>query len=567
MRADHLGCYGYGVAQTPVLDGLAGEGILYNDAVATYPMTLPSHASILTGLHPPNHGVRNNGEYRLSEDHTTLAEVLKGKGYETVAFIAAFVLDARYGLDQGFEVYDDEVDPATSASISDHINERSATRVTDAALEWLRGRDQARPFFAWVHYFDPHQPYRAPEPYARRFPRRPYDAETAYMDSQVGRLLRGVEEAGLKSNTLIIAVGDHGEGLGDHSESTHGVLIYDSVMRVPLIVSCPSLFQGPHVVHDAIVSTLDIYATVVDLLGVGDAPPSDGLSLLAAGKNRDRGVYMECMTPYLDNGWAPLFGLRRHKDKYILAPGREYFDLRDDPGELNNLYVNPPARLVEARDSLVGELDRMMAKWPSLEEVADMALVLDPESLARLESLGYVSTASPDPSLVTLDPKDMMPIMDKILEAKALTKQGRLEEAVAAIQEAADASPRDRTVLYQIARLYVVMGRTEEAEKALREYIAIRPRAQALVLLAQILILDREFEEANRLLLQAKTLEPQLGMVYIAHGDFAKFKGRLKEARDSYLHAMEVDPYRSEPTVKARLAELRDLIERLRQKP
>ncbi len=565
-RADHLGCYGYEAADTPTLDGLAGEGILFADAVTAYPMTLPSHASILTGLYPPNHGVRDNGEYRLSDEHTTLAEVLQGQGYETAAFISAFVLDARYGLDQGFDTFDGSVDPTTSVVLTDHINERSATRVTDAFLEWLHGRDHAPPFFAWVHYFDPHQPYRAPEPYSSHFPRRPYDAEMAYMDSQIARLLRGVEEEGLKEKTLFIVVGDHGEGLGDHKESTHGVFIYGSVMRVPLIVSCPGLFRGPHVVDDAVVSTVDVFPTVVELLGLALAPPGDGISLLAAHQHRDRAVYMECVTPYLDSGWAPLFGLRRHDDKYILAPRREYYDLLSDPGELNNLYVNPPALLVGARDALAAGLDGMLAKWPTVQEVADMAMTLDAEALARLEELGYVGNTSPDESLITLDPKDMMPIMDKILEAKALMRQGRNEQALVAIKEAAAGSPRDRTVLHQIARIYIVLGRTQEAEEALREFLAIRPRAQAQVLLAQILIADRRFDEANNLLLQARTLEPELGMIYIAHGDFSAAKGRLRQARDSYLNAQKVDPYRSGPVVEQRLAMLRDHIDSLQQK-
>jgi arylsulfatase A-like enzyme/predicted negative regulator of RcsB-dependent stress response len=528
-------------------------------------MTLPAHSSILTGLNPPNHGVRNNGEYRLAQEHTTLAEVLKGEGYDTGAFISAFVLDGRYGLDQGFDLYDGSVDPAVSLTMTDSINERTASSVTDAALDWLGTRDPARPFFAWVHYFDPHQPYRAPDEYRAQFPRRPYDSEIAYMDAEIGRLLGSLQASGVKERTLVIAVGDHGEGLGDHSESTHGVLIYDSVMHVPLIMSCPGVLSESFVIDDAVVSVVDIFPTVLALLGVAEPPPSDGVSLLAAGADRERSVYMECMTPYLDSGWAPLFSLRRHDSKYILAPRREHFDLQEDPGELNNLYVNPPPGQVGIRDSLVAELDEMLAQWPSVEEVADLALTLDPESIARLEALGYVSNAEPDPSLVTPDPKDMMPVMDKILEAKSLTRRGLHEEAFAAIQEAAEAAPHGRVVQHQIARLCLMMGRVDEAEVALRKCIAIRPRAQTFVLLAQILILDGRYDEANSLLLQAKTLEPKLGMIYIAHGDFAKAKGRLKEARDSYLHAAQVDPYRAEPFAKSRLAELRELIGRLKQ--
>ncbi|MCH7873488.1 MAG: sulfatase, partial [Planctomycetes bacterium] len=314
-RADRLGCYGYDAAGTPTLDALAKQGIRFDDAVTVAPVTLPSHASILTGLAPHHHGVRNNGGFHLEPTHVTLAEVLSDRGYQTAAFIAAFVLDARYGLDQGFDVYNDDVALDSSNTIEAFarpIYERSATRVTSDAVSWLGARDRTRPFFCWVHYFDPHKPYHAPPPFDARFRNRPYDGEIAYMDAQIGRLVQALKREGAWDNTLIVVVADHGEGLGDHGEATHAKLIYDSVMRVPLIMACPGLFEQSYIVDDVVVSVTDIFPTVLDLLGMEIPVDVDGLSLLAARSKKDRTIYMENLATYLDNGWSPLYRLRRH---------------------------------------------------------------------------------------------------------------------------------------------------------------------------------------------------------------------------------------------------------------
>jgi arylsulfatase A-like enzyme len=212
-RADHLGCYANATAETPVIDALAARGIRFASTVTPAPVTLPAHTSLFTGLYPPTHGVRNNGEYRLAPDHQTLAEILQANGYETGAFVSAFILDARFGLNQGFDRYDDRVAAATGSAFPAGTQERRAAAVTDAALEWLATRESTRPFFAWVHYFDPHAPYQPPEPFAARFAGRLYDGEIAYMDTQIGGLLRGLQQAARADRTLIVVVGDHGEGL------------------------------------------------------------------------------------------------------------------------------------------------------------------------------------------------------------------------------------------------------------------------------------------------------------------------------------------------------------------
>jgi arylsulfatase A-like enzyme/Flp pilus assembly protein TadD len=555
-RADRLGCYGRTGAATPVLDRLAAGGVRFAEAVTVAPETLPAHATLLTGLLPPRHGVRINGESRLESRHTSLAEVARARGYETAAFVSAFVLDARFGLDQGFDLYDDRVDAAEGAVFPSGMNERPAGRTTDAALAWLRARDRRKPFLAWVHYFDAHAPYAPPEPFAGRFAGSPYDGEIAYMDAQIGRLLEGLEAAGQRDRTLVIVVGDHGESLGDHGERTHSLFLYRSATRVPLIVSNPRLFPRPAVVDGTVVSLADVAPTVLDLLGVEDPPARDGLSLLATKADPNRSAYVESLVPYLDFGWAPLFGLRGLRHSYILAPRAECYDLRSDPGEQRN-RLDPKTGKRGACAAQARQLERMLARLPSYEGVAAAAPSVDPETRERLQALGYLGGPGPGGAHGPLaDPKDMIDIASLVVDANALLAGGRPAEALEVAQRAAARSRHDRTVLNTLAKIYLRLGRLKDAEDALRALRAIQPRADASVLLAQILILDGRHEEAGKLLDEAEGQDPRHGGVHIARGDLLARQGRKEDARASYERAREVDPYRAAGAAAARLARL-----------
>jgi len=556
-RADHIGCYGYARAETPVLDALAAEGVRFADAVSPVPITLPAHATILTGLDPPTHGARHNAEFTVGEDVLTLAEVLAAQDYETAAFVSAFVLDARFGLDQGFAHYDDDISVASSAAIYREGNERPASSVTGAAIQWLRGRSQEQPFFAWVHYYDPHNPYLPPSPYKEEFRDTPYDGEIAFMDHEIGRLLQTLDAIGAREQTLIVAVADHGEGLGEHDESTHTMLIYESTVWVPLILACPGLFAGPYVVDDVVVSIADVFPTVLDLLGLAAPQPGDGVSLLQAPETADRMVYLETLAPYFDNGWSPLFGLRRHGDKYIRAPRPEYYDLTTDPHELVNLAPNASGATRAARDQLAGVLEQRLQQSPTLAAVVASSQPLDPEARQRLESLGYIgshTTAKPDGSLP--DPKEMMPVLRLIDQANALVRGGKLQPALAAIRQAEARSPRDRTVLRTKGKILLFLGHDAEAEKALRAANAIQPHPDACLLLAQVLIKHGRLEEAQPLLEQTLELDPLHGGAFIARGDLQRQQGEIEAALASYRQAIEVDPYRTGETARQRIAQL-----------
>jgi len=553
-RADRLGAYGYEKAQTPNLDRLAREGILFADAVSPAPITLVAHASILTGLDPDRHGVRHNGQYRLDPSQVTLAEVLRENDYETAAFVSGFVLDARYGLSQGFDRYDDRTEPHPGQPFGG-LGERKAEATTDAALEWLGGRDESRPFFLWVHYYDPHTEYKPPEAYASRFQTSPYDGEIAYMDSQIGRLVSELEKTG--NDLLVLVAGDHGESFGEHSEHGHSRFLYESTQRVPLFLWSPGSLLTPRVVDGTAVGLVDIFPTVLDLLGIAGGPRVDGVSLRLASTARERALYMESMAGYLESGWAPLFGLRRHEDKFIHAPRAEYYRLFEDPGERENLY--PRSKDEGPVSMLSSGLSDRLASGPSAELVASSAVTPDPESLRRLQALGYLSGAgaAADPEGELPDPKDMLAIQRITMESRGLRKEGRLEEALARSLEAFERAPKDLGVLEELALVYIEMNRIEEAERALRAYSDLKVNPNINMLLAVILAETGRRPEGEALLQQAMELEPDHGGVLITWGDFLAARGNYREAMEWYQKAKRVDPYRATELADRRIVDLR----------
>ncbi len=400
VRRDHVGCYGDQVARTPTIDALSRRGVLFDHAVTGVPSTAPSHASMLTGLEVPNHGVRTNAKYTLAEDHTTLAEILSDRGYGTAAFVATAVLRSQYGLNQGFDNYDDRLDRKG----------RNAAEITDLATSWLTehlAADPDRPFFMWLHYFDAHKPYGPPAEFAELYPDSPYDAEIAYVDEQIGRFFAALAERQLRDRTLIVLTSDHGEGLGEHLEEDHSRLVYDTVMRIPLVIAGPPPVNQPIRVDDVTVGTIDIMPTVLSLLGIESPENMDGLDLVTAPVSPDRAMYLETLAPLAYHGWSSLHALRRVNAKFILAPTCEYFDITGDPGELTNL--------LETDSRSAGDLPKLLARrmnaWDSVDDAFAAAAQLSPDVAEELAALGYISTldgrAAP---AVRLDPKDAYPI-------------------------------------------------------------------------------------------------------------------------------------------------------------
>ncbi|NIL99663.1 MAG: sulfatase-like hydrolase/transferase [Acidobacteria bacterium] len=556
LRADRLGCYGHAGAETPVIDALAQTGLLFEQATTVSPITLPSHASIFTGINIPDHGVRHNGTFRLGPENTTLAERFAASGYDTAAFISAFVLDRRFGLNQGFADYDDRFERVLDPGPGSYA-ERPADAVTARAMGWLQARANAQrdnPFFAWVHYFDPHGPYEPPSPFAERFSSVPYDGEIAFVDHELGRLIEALRQLGALEDTLILLTSDHGEGLGEHDEATHGDLIYDSTMRVPWILSNPRLFPKGKLVRDRLAATIDIAPTIAAMTGIEMNARVDGVDLTAT-PIKGRTVYLETLAPLLDYGWAPLHGLRRIDSKFIQAPQPEFYDLITDPAELNNLFESR-----KAAGGLRAELTELMGRWPDAFEVAGIRRELTQEEQQRLASLGYVTGQGVQPP-GTRDPKKMMPVWHRINQAARLSVRGEHDDAIAAIREVLTVDPGDGKAWSVAMQIYDRAGQYSEAETCARRALELRPTSDLWVNLARFALNRGDLATFDGALAEAARLDPQNGGIHIGHGHAAALAGDYEKAREEFEEAIEVDPVGSGAAAREQLRRLDALLE------
>src|SRR5579871_5279637 len=380
-RADRIGCYGYPRARTPALDALAERGILFEAARTPIPVTLPAHASMLTGLYPPEHGLHSNSRARLGAKVPCLTEILRDAGYDTGAFVGSFVLNSKFGLNRGFQTYDDDLSSSESSNpLADR--RRSGRVVVDSALAWLQS-PRERPFFCWVHLYDPHFPYEArQETFGEEFVERPYDAGIAFADRQVQRLRDFLRDKQLEETTLVIVAGDHGESLMEHNEPEHGFLLYDSTLRVPFILSGPKFFKSGARVSTP-VSLADLMPTVLDCLELPLRTPTSGQSLKQAliGQSiASRPLYAETDIPFLDNRWAPLHAVVSGNWKYIETTRAELYDLSKDAAESQNL--------VESESSQASEMRRLLHEiWGKMKPRDANSVSLSAEERRIMESL------------------------------------------------------------------------------------------------------------------------------------------------------------------------------------
>ncbi|MCP5058821.1 MAG: sulfatase-like hydrolase/transferase [bacterium] len=465
LRADHVGAYGAEDVGTPVLDRLASEGVRFANAIAPTPITLPSHASLLTGLYPPSHGVRHNGVYRLGSEATTLAEHFGAAGYSTGAVVGAVVLAGQFGLAQGFDHYDDHVRGRQSSRSG--YPERRAGEVTDRALAWLK--DARDPFFLWVHYYDPHASYEPPEDWAKRFPGRPYDGEIAYVDAELGRLLLGARALGHEA-PIVAVTSDHGESLGEHGERTHSVLVYDAVLRVPLILSGPGIPSGS--VGEGVVSLVDLAPTLAGLAGLPELVDVEGRDLLTEmGSPRPRAeaegwAYAESLVAKLTMGWDGLHTIRTSDYQYIQSSRPELFDLRSDPDELRDLLGvdASSAALSSGQRRWTEDAEQRLASLAEREIDRPMS-VLDEATRAQIESLGY---ALPTPGAggalaEPFSPRDGLDWIKKALAAHEAQLAGRLDLAEALARDVVDRFPQSQRGHDILTNVYLRTRRWEQA--------------------------------------------------------------------------------------------------------
>lgn len=538
-RADRLGCYGYSPAKTPVLDRLAQQGVLFERAYAPVPLTLPSHASMLTGLYPPEHGLRNNGQAALPQGLPTLATELQAVGYETGAFVAAFVLDHKFGLQRGFETYNDDLSTA-DPSLHGHHQYRDGSLVIDSALRWLRPRI-SKPFFCWVHLFDPHFPYLTHEDrFGTQFQDRPYDAELAYVDNEIGRLLSTLQKSGALEHTVIVVVGDHGESLGEHGELSHSMTVYDATLQVPLLVISPQESQPGHRVAEP-VSLVDLTPTLLDRLGMRPLPQASGRSLRAAlsgGPLTTMPCYAETDEPYHSGHWSPLRALITQQWKYIRSPKAELYDLLADPRELQNLATESPDQLQKLEGELTAWEERMN------QRLAGNVALTEQERRA-LSSLGYASfrgVAGQDVRPLR-DVKDMLPIYYKLNDAAAMIDAGRYDLAEPVLREVLAADDDYFAAHGELGRCLLKQNKLPEAVQSLRRTMELDPGADKVQsMLGAALFLQGDYVAAVEALEMAIRLNPDPYQNHFNLGMTLEKLGRPDEAIKHYQGCLERAP-------------------------
>ena len=468
LRADHLHCYGDAQVETPTIDALASKAARFTQAFSAVPITLPSHTTIFTGDYPMATGMHDFSDNKLPSSAVTLAEVLHKNGYSTAAFIGSAVLDSRFGLNKGFDTYFDHFDFSRLKETNLDLMDRRGDQVVDEALRWLR-LNPPQPIFIWVHLYDPHYPYTPPEPYATRYRTHPYDGEIAFDDAQLGRLFGFLRDNGLFDGSVIALTADHGEGLGEHGEKTHGFFIYNSTLHVPLIVRVPG--AAPRVISDP-VSLVDVMPTVLQALKIPIPPTVQGRSLLGEILgNPPSGVsnlYAETYLPLLHFHWSQLRSYQSRGMKYIDAPRPELYDTRTDPHELKNLDSSRRAMAHSLHDELFSMIRRYT---PSSQSAAGEKTLTDPALLERLRSLGYVAvsagTFSDQSGKPLADPKDRIHVYELFSDAMSDGQHGRYDESLRKLDEAAKTEPSLLPIHYLRALDYY---REKDYPRALAEF-------------------------------------------------------------------------------------------------
>ncbi len=574
LRADRLRCYGNGNIETPTLDGLAQRGAQFENAVAQAPLTPPSHASIFTGTNPNVHQVRDTGGFALKPSSMTLAKILKAQGWDTAAFVGSSVLKKAAGFSPGFDVYDDQMPKQGNSREDLEYPERRASVVVDHALNWLNSQ-AGKPFFLWVHLYDPHEPYDPPEPFRAKYRKNLYDGEVAYTDQQLGRLLDAVGKKWHPEKTLIVVVGDHGESLGEHGEFNHGVFLYDSTLRIPMLMAGPGI-RAVKVAQQA--RTIDVLPTILDLMGGKPPTACQGTTLTPAFAGKDVPTtfsYEETLYPKINMGWAELRGVRTTRWKYVRAPKPELYDLLNDPGEKSNVI---DSHRTEFRE-LESQLEALTAAGAGGDEKVSASQV-DARTVDQLKSLGYLSGAASGEFQLNGkgdDPKDrtatllafqtaLGPGSSKLSQVRKIEllrqalrkdtknpslyfylaaeyeKAGRYDQAVLVCEDAQKDGVLNGRLLSRLGDLYLRSGKKEQAIAAYEKAAQYNPSdVQSQTNLATVYLEEGKIADAERCFRWALTIENYapayngLGLIAIQRHDAAA-------AREQFERAVALDP-------------------------
>ncbi len=540
LRADCLGCYGSEVAETPNIDQLAESGVMFKNCYASVPLTLPSFCSIFTGREPIAHGVRNNGTYVLNKNEHTLAEFFQELGYETYAAIAAFVLEAKFGLDQGFNIYDDSLD---SKTVFENTNsEIPADRVYVKFKDWLE-KNYENKFFSWIHFYDPHYPYSPPTKFIEKFNTQPYIGEIAYVDFYIGKIITDLKAKQLLDKTIIVLLGDHGEAFGEHKEIGHGIFCYEESLKVPLIFYNPGIFSKETIINHP-VKLSDIMPTILTLFEIEIPLDLQGENLLPVITSKEKNhlsnlIYFESMYGKENENWAPLTGIIFENFKYISLPIPELYDFVKDPKERKNLFYE--------KDALAKKMEKKLNKYLSLHANPNNSnrRKLSLMDKNKLESLGYVSSSTSSPGKI-IDPKEGIDLLYTIIDANHFIRDGNLEEAEHRLNQIVEENPGIKmTQLYDGLRaLYTMKKNVPQLEKMLKKAITDFPEIDRYkVWLAKLYFDTKKTSKAKELC--RKTLHQNsinthaniiLGRIYFKEGSFT-------EALPFYQKALKLEPF------------------------
>ena len=576
LRADRIHCYGFPTIETPFMDLFASKGIKFEKCIAQTPLTLPSHASILTGTQPLFHGVRDNGGFLVPPELVTLAELFKDKGYQTAAFVAAYVLDSKWGLNQGFDYYFDNFDLSRFQKISLGSVQRPANEVMDEALSWLEEKKEEK-FFTWIHLYDPHTPYEPPPPFDKKYPGRPYIAEIAFTDSQLGRLWEFLQEDNILDNSFLIFASDHGESLGEHREKTHGFFVYQKAIHVPLIFVMPfEKLQG--VSSSQVVSLVDIMPTVMEMAEIPIVPQIQGESLVPNFFNPEKShsyAYAETFYPRFHYGWSELKSLQNERYKLIIAPDVELYDLIEDPDEKKNLASTHKKVLAE----LKAEADNFLEKYSQNALEMDYRK-MDEETREKLAALGYIGTFADSSKLKgkkLANPKEKIAVFNKLSRAKEMGlqgkvdeavdiikgiiaddpdiinayfslgniyfKQGKYKEAIAYFQESLERKPDDNFTIINIANAYRRIGKNEEAEQFILSHLEKGiSDSQFYFILGSIKGIQKNYDEAIKYYQQCLSINPSSSSSHNALAAIYLNKDDLLNAEKHIKSVLELNP-------------------------
>lgn len=542
LRADHLEPYGYTGVRTPAINKLAADGVVFKQDISQVPLTIPSHCSILTGLWPNATGVRDQAGFRLNPDKVTLAKTLQNAGLQTAAFIGSSILNSETGLGQGFDVYTNVTGGANGPS--EEGLERRGDQVMADALRWIETPGRGR-FFVWIHLFDPHTPYAAPEPYRTQYARAPYDGEIAFVDSSIDQLTRALAAKGLYDKTSIVFTSDHGESLGEHGEESHGFFLYDATLHVPLIVKFPGgRWKGQQVAEQ--VRGIDVAPTLLETLSVPIPPQMQGQALLTRIRGERKGralpAFSETYYPFYHFGWSPLLSLRTEQYKFIHAPKPELYDVVADPGEKKNALEAHP----EVAEKWKTDLTRGYQGPLSALNRPPQPASVDPATVAKLKSLGYIGSG-PAKTGVALDrladPKDKIQVYTLLQQALADSEKGRLRESNAKLRQVLR---QDRTIVDAHLNLGVNLVQLEDfagAAQAFKQAIAADPRnVIATYNLALAYARLGKLPEAITGFTRTLELDPRHAPARVDLGRSYELQGNGEKAVDEFRRAIADDP-------------------------